>query len=258
MIDRCALIHFDLWHRGMGNTTSDFTRFMLKFQFYRVEPPRKPSWRHVSPEWCLKPSSSMRPPLLPVWLAVWRWMLGAEDQLDVGSIEDGIAGAGDGDAAPHAPADLHTALHMTHARVPCRANHECVSLSPDDNGTTDPIPDTEVAGVLAAFALARDASGRTLLAQDMRSAGPDVGGRAAARRAADALALLPPRSVDAELVGVVLDTLRSAPTPIGRMHAAYVVGEWCTQPGDATRAALLAAERDVCSRLVRTVISPTF
>jgi hypothetical protein len=234
----------------MGNTTADFTRFMLKFQFYRTEPPRSPSWRHESPEWRVAPASSPRPPLLPVWLAVWRWMLGADDVVGVVSSASEDDVGTDGGGGGGSPSELRAALHTTHTRVPCKANHECVSLADDDNGTTDSIPDTEVAGVLAAFALAGDTSGRAVLAEDMRCAGPDIGGRAAARRAADALALLPPRTVDAGLVETVLDTLRHAPTSVGRMHAAYVLGEWCTRPSDAVRASLLAAERDVCSRLV--------
>lgn len=38
-----ALVHFDLWHRGSPNST-DNARYMMKFQFTRMDNPTAPTW----------------------------------------------------------------------------------------------------------------------------------------------------------------------------------------------------------------------
>ena len=45
-----TIIHFDLWHRAMANQT-DKTRYMMKFQFIRLDEPKKPEWNVNEPEW---------------------------------------------------------------------------------------------------------------------------------------------------------------------------------------------------------------
>lgn len=241
----CALIHFDLWHQGMGNTTPDYCRFMLKFQFYRTAVPRAPSWRHTAAVWRPHEAHGQRPPLLPVWLAVWRWMLGAD------AVEGADAPVVDWTAGATTRAQVDT-LHATHSRVPCLANHECVGLERRaaqsmlqppaakmarvDSG---PPGHNEVAGVLAAFRLAESDAGRQILINVVSKGGVGSAGCAAARRATDALALLPPRSVTQAAVAQMSAVLRKGATSRSRLHAAYILGEWATAPVGEVREALL-------------------
>ena len=41
-----TIVHYDLWHRAMPNT-SDGPRYMMKFLFVRMREPDAPSWRHA-------------------------------------------------------------------------------------------------------------------------------------------------------------------------------------------------------------------
>jgi hypothetical protein len=45
-----TLVHFDLWHRATPNQTAH-NRYMMKFQFTRMEEPAAPCWNHRNPEW---------------------------------------------------------------------------------------------------------------------------------------------------------------------------------------------------------------
>ena len=40
------MVHYDLWHRGMGNST-DKKRYMMKFMLARIEEPQAPSWDNL-------------------------------------------------------------------------------------------------------------------------------------------------------------------------------------------------------------------
>ena len=67
-----VLIHYDLWHRKMKNQT-DLNRYMLKFEFTRLVPPRMAEaaarpWR--------QPSDAPALDLSPVWQAAWDWLCG--------------------------------------------------------------------------------------------------------------------------------------------------------------------------------------
>ena len=77
------LVHYDLWHRGTGNTGNS-NRYLVKKYFFRVEEPATagPSWDHQSTVWDPKLDGPVFPEmsLLPVWLQVWRWMCGAIDE----------------------------------------------------------------------------------------------------------------------------------------------------------------------------------
>ena len=43
----CTLVHFDLWHRAMPNST-DANRYMMKFQFTRLSEPSSAQLEHPS------------------------------------------------------------------------------------------------------------------------------------------------------------------------------------------------------------------
>ena len=44
------LIHYDIWHRKMQNMTQK-KRFMMKFEFIRMQEPERPSWDHQQDAW---------------------------------------------------------------------------------------------------------------------------------------------------------------------------------------------------------------
>lgn len=64
-----TLLHFDAWHRATANT-SDRKRYMLKFQFARMQWPPTPSWNHQHAEWQLDTAAD------PVERYVWNWLCG--------------------------------------------------------------------------------------------------------------------------------------------------------------------------------------
>ena len=82
----CTLVHFDLWHRAMPNST-DANRYMMKFQFTRLSEPSQPSWNIQAPGWPANgsvPSSKHR----VVWSRIWDWHAGAQSRAEVnGQIE---------------------------------------------------------------------------------------------------------------------------------------------------------------------------
>ena len=69
------LIHYDLWHRKMLNT-SKLDRYMIKLQFTRLLPPNKclgqktPKWR--------RPKHRPDFDLNPIWESTWHWLHGTE------------------------------------------------------------------------------------------------------------------------------------------------------------------------------------
>ena len=62
-----TLLHFDAWHRAMANS-SERKRYMLKFQFARMQWPPTPSWNHQRAAWQLDS------PADPVEHYVWNWL----------------------------------------------------------------------------------------------------------------------------------------------------------------------------------------
>lgn len=68
-----ALVNFDAWHRAMANT-SDRKRYMLKFQFARLQEPRRPTWNFSRSTWEPPAAAADK----QVWLDVWRWMCGEQ------------------------------------------------------------------------------------------------------------------------------------------------------------------------------------
>jgi len=65
------IVNFDSWHRATANT-SDKKRYMLKFQFLRMQEPHEPSWNQENPTW--QPVDGDKNPGLS--RAVWNWLSG--------------------------------------------------------------------------------------------------------------------------------------------------------------------------------------
>lgn len=71
-----TLIHFDLWHRAMANRT-DKTRYMMKFQFIRMDEPTAPAWNVENPNWDNGVANGQsRLSHEGTWRHVWHWMTG--------------------------------------------------------------------------------------------------------------------------------------------------------------------------------------
>jgi HEAT repeat protein len=71
------LIHFDLWHRGFPNQT-DKTRYMMKFQFTRMDEPDKPCWNNRRETIDLNGLSDH--PRAAQWTNMWDWLSGHQNQ----------------------------------------------------------------------------------------------------------------------------------------------------------------------------------
>jgi HEAT repeat protein len=91
-----AIIHFDLWHRGGANRT-DRNRYMMKFQFTRMEEPQRPAWNARETAW-RAPADVSDTSLEPLWSQVWDWSCGRRS--------NGSAAPQPGDLSP-----LISALH---------------------------------------------------------------------------------------------------------------------------------------------------
>ena len=70
-----TIIHFDLWHRAMANQT-DKTRYMMKFQFTRMDPPQEPEWNVADPHWKLEDNDPAIPVHQGAWRHIWNWVAG--------------------------------------------------------------------------------------------------------------------------------------------------------------------------------------
>ena len=94
-----TIVHYDLWHRGLANT-SDRKRYMVKFLFTRLDEPaadgRGPA------------AFDVEDPRAPLWRSVWRWHTGhagpAGSGISSGEVTElaGDLGAGEEARAQHA------------------------------------------------------------------------------------------------------------------------------------------------------------
>lgn len=73
-----TIIHFDLWHRAMANLT-DKTRYMMKFQFIRMDAPQAPEWNVTDPHWTEEGLHPATPAHRGTWRHVWNWMGGVSN-----------------------------------------------------------------------------------------------------------------------------------------------------------------------------------
>ena len=82
----CTLVHFDLWHRAMPNST-EANRYMMKFQFTRLSEPSRPTWNIQAPGWPAN-GSALSTKHRVVWSRIWDWHAGAQNQAEAnGQIE---------------------------------------------------------------------------------------------------------------------------------------------------------------------------
>ena len=95
-----TIIHFDLWHRAMANQT-DKTRYMMKFQFIRMDPPQAPEWNLTDPQWKPEDIHPSTPAHQSTWRHIWNWMGGESNghstQPSNGNLTDHITTLGDED-----------------------------------------------------------------------------------------------------------------------------------------------------------------
>ena len=97
-----TIIHFDLWHRAMANQT-DKTRYMMKFQFTRMDPPQAPEWNVTDPQWKLEDNDPAIPTHQGAWRHIWNWVAGESNghstQPPNGNLAKHIAALNDDDAS---------------------------------------------------------------------------------------------------------------------------------------------------------------
>ena len=78
-----SVIHFDLWHRAMANST-DKTRYMMKFQFIRLDEPNEPEWESEDTTWKINGFDEKSNPAAKkhetTWRHVWNWMSGSANE----------------------------------------------------------------------------------------------------------------------------------------------------------------------------------
>ncbi len=74
------IVHYDIWHRGMGNT-SDKKRYMMKFMFSRMEEPLVPSWDNHKVEWISDSDGDHD----EMWDHMWQWYRGTSTEYNDGS-----------------------------------------------------------------------------------------------------------------------------------------------------------------------------
>ncbi|MGO4544952.1 HEAT repeat domain-containing protein [Paenibacillus sp. 2TAB23] len=75
-----VLVHFDLWHKASLNTSNQ-DRYMLKFQFARLEAPTSPTWDNENNSFQVSAGQADET-LLPIWLDVWDWLRGGSDVIE--------------------------------------------------------------------------------------------------------------------------------------------------------------------------------
>lgn len=74
-----VLMHYDLWHRGPGNTSPDGMRFMFKFQFSRLASPSTSAPRvggEGGEAWRPFLEHGYHASMTPVWQSVWDFLHG--------------------------------------------------------------------------------------------------------------------------------------------------------------------------------------
>ena len=78
-----VLVHYDLWHRAMPNST-ERPRYMVKFLFTRLQEPNGPSWDTAGADWPAEDD-----PRQAMWQSMWDWHRGKSGPaLNGGAIDD--------------------------------------------------------------------------------------------------------------------------------------------------------------------------
>ncbi|MCY4092164.1 MAG: HEAT repeat domain-containing protein [Caldilineaceae bacterium] len=106
-----ALIHYDLWHRGMANN-SQKTRAMMKFQFVRMDAPTRPAWNNRCDGWLDVEDAPFDHNA--VWAQQWRWHRGqaADGSNGLNQSESGIAALGEQLASKYEPNGVDAAYRL--------------------------------------------------------------------------------------------------------------------------------------------------
>ena len=73
------IVHYDIWHRGIGNS-SDKKRYMMKFMFTRMEEPQAPSWDNHDADWVSESDGGHD----AMWSHMWQWHRGATNGRNAG------------------------------------------------------------------------------------------------------------------------------------------------------------------------------
>ncbi|MBI1930653.1 HEAT repeat domain-containing protein [Candidatus Poribacteria bacterium] len=99
-----TIIHFDLWHRAMPNRSLN-PRYMMKFQFTRMENPQRPTWNVENPMW-MPIENGASPQHQVMWRHLWNWSSGKGALLEKtaspsanGNVSQWIKALGDEDAS---------------------------------------------------------------------------------------------------------------------------------------------------------------
>ncbi|SMG21558.1 HEAT repeat domain-containing protein [Paenibacillus aquistagni] len=81
-----VLVHFDLWHRASLNI-SNLDRYMLKFQFVRLQAPTQANWNHQEKDMVVPQHIKDGVPYehLHIWQDTWNWLRGEAKTLSEGS-----------------------------------------------------------------------------------------------------------------------------------------------------------------------------
>ena len=70
----CMMIHYDIWHRKMKNFT-DLKRYMVKFEFIRMEQPKDITWENISSDSINYFEFNTRN-YYPIWKSQLEWISG--------------------------------------------------------------------------------------------------------------------------------------------------------------------------------------
>lgn len=143
-----SIIHFDLWHRAMANQT-DKTRYMMKFQFIRLDEPEAPEWNVEDTPWTINGYEEDGNPAAQkhetTWRHVWNWM----------------SGTGNGNTPRHANGNLAKHIEELKDENPSVRSNAADELGMLGEAATDAVPmlsntlrdDYEPARLNAAYAL---------------------------------------------------------------------------------------------------------
>ena len=72
----CMMIHYDIWHRKMKNLT-DLRRYMVKFEFIRMEHPTEVTWANASPN-AINDFEFDSINYQPIWKSQLEWLSGGK------------------------------------------------------------------------------------------------------------------------------------------------------------------------------------
>jgi hypothetical protein len=77
-----VLVHFDIWHRATPNLSAR-NRYMMKFQFTRMQEPMIPTWNAQSLAWTENGKDGHKHPGL--WARLWEWHCGGRALFSTGN-----------------------------------------------------------------------------------------------------------------------------------------------------------------------------